>query len=115
MTLDVGGEALTLKAAELKVESRAREGLAIKEDGGYLVALDTTITPELHREGMARDLVRAVQNLRKDAGLELTDRITLTLPAADADLLEHADWIKAETLAVAVDVNGGSTPAIAPA
>ena len=50
--------------------------------------------------------------MRKDAGLELTDRISLTIPAADRDLLEHVDWIKAETLAVAVDANGGGEPEI---
>jgi hypothetical protein len=49
--------------------------------------------------------------MRKEAGLEVTDRIVLTVPADD-ELLRHADWIKAETLAVAVEANGGSEPAI---
>jgi isoleucyl-tRNA synthetase len=50
--------------------------------------------------------------MRKDAGLELSDRIRLTIPAADADLLAHAEWIKAETLAVELEADGGETPAI---
>ncbi len=53
--------------------------------------------------------------MRKDAGLELTDRIRLTIPAGDADLLAHAEWIKAETLAVSLEADGGSEPAIAKA
>ena len=50
--------------------------------------------------------------MRKEAGLELTDRIPLTLPAADADLLEHADWIARETLAVVVEVSDADAPTI---
>ena len=64
-------------------------------------------------EGRVYELIHRVNSMRKDAGLDLTDRITLMLPAADADLLEHSDWIKAETLAVAVDANGGTEPSIA--
>jgi hypothetical protein len=51
--------------------------------------------------------------MRKDAGLELTDRIRLTLPAVDADLLEHADWIKEEVLATEIAADGVSEPQIA--
>ena len=51
--------------------------------------------------------------MRKESGLALTDRIALTIPARDADLLEHADWIKAETLAVTVEANGGDAPVFA--
>ena len=64
------------------------------------------------REGRVYELIHRVNTMRKDSGLGLSDRIALTLPRADADLLEHADWIKAETLAVAVEANGGSEPAI---
>ena len=49
------------------------------------------------------ELIRRVNALRKESGLALSDRIALTIPAQDADLLEHADWIKAETLAVSLD------------
>jgi hypothetical protein len=53
------------------------------------------------------DLVHAVNTMRKEEGLELTDRIRLTIPETDRDLLEHGDWIARETLAVAVDADGG--------
>ena len=58
------------------------------------------------------ELIHLVNTMRKDAGLELTDRIKLTIPAGDADLLEHADWIKAETLAVELAADGGDAPVI---
>ena len=71
---------------------------------GVTVALDTALDEELLREGRVNELVHPVNSMRKDAGLELTDRIVLTIPEADADLLEHEDWIKAETLAVEIRV-----------
>lgn len=74
---------------------------------GDVITLDETITPELKREGLMREIVRFVQNARKNAGLSVDDRIVLSLDTDDADLLlainEHIDTIKAETLAVNVD------------
>jgi isoleucyl-tRNA synthetase len=72
-----------------------------------LVALDTQVTPELAAEGTARDVVRVVQQARRDAGLDVSDRIRLTLGAdgAVADALRaHAGFLAAETLAVSLDV-----------
>ena len=107
----VGGH--ELGPDEVLVERSGKEGWAVAAEDGVTVALDIALDAELEREGRVYDLIHTVNSMRKDAGLALTDRITLTIPAADADLLEHADWIKAETLAVAVDTNGGSEPAIA--
>ena len=59
------------------------------------------------------DLIHQVNTMRKDAGLELTDRITLTLPETDADLLQHEQWIKDEVLAVEIRTDGGAEPQIA--
>jgi isoleucyl-tRNA synthetase len=70
------------------------------------VALDVHVDEELRREGRVYELVHRVNTMRKEAGLELTDRIRLTIPAEDADLLEHADWIQRETLAVSIDADG---------
>ena len=74
--------------------------------GGFVV-LDTALTPELEAEGVARDLVRAVQQARRDAGLEVSDRVALTIVAraevADA-ARAHRDLIAAETLATSLDV-----------
>jgi isoleucyl-tRNA synthetase len=75
--------------------------------GGGFVVLDTTVTPELEAEGVARDLVRAVQQARRDAGLEVSDRIGLTIAAdaATADAARtHADLIRSETLATSLEV-----------
>ena len=67
-------------------------------------------------EGRVLDLVHELNRMRKEAGLELTDRITVTLPAELADLLVHDEWIKREVLAVAIDADGGAdAPRIAKA
>jgi isoleucyl-tRNA synthetase len=70
------------------------------------VALDLHLDDGLVLRGRVYDLVHTVNTMRKEAGLELTDRIRLTLPAADADLLEHREWIARETLAVSVEADG---------
>jgi isoleucyl-tRNA synthetase len=75
--------------------------------GGGFVVLDTAVTPELDAEGVARDLVRAVQQARRDAGLDVSDRIALTItadPAAADAARTHAELIRRETLATSYDV-----------
>jgi isoleucyl-tRNA synthetase len=76
------------------------------------VVLDTVVTPELAAEGLARDVVRAVQQARKDAGFDVSDRIHLELES-DAGTLgamrDHQDLIAGETLAVAVELIDGSS------
>jgi isoleucyl-tRNA synthetase len=79
------------------------------EDDSFVVALNTRVTPALEQKARVLDLIHALNALRKERGLELTDRITVTVPASEADLLgEHGDWIKHETLAVAIEADGGS-------
>ncbi|MEU4286600.1 isoleucine--tRNA ligase [Kribbella sp. NPDC026596] len=78
--------------------------------GGGFVVLDTTVTPELEAEGTARDVIRSVQQARRDAGLEVTDRVRLSLtaePAVVAAVETHRELIMAETLAVELDVAEG--------
>ena len=104
---------LELEPDEVLVERAGREGWAVAAEEGVTVALDTHVDAELDLERRVYELIRRVNAMRKEAGLELTDRIRLTIPAADADLLGHADWIKAETLAVELDSDGGDAPAIA--
>jgi len=96
-----------LDASEVLVERRGKEGWAVAAADGVTVALDLELDDELLRRGRVYDLVHAVNTMRKEAGLELTDRITLVLPESDADLLVHADWIGRETLAVSVEAAGG--------
>ena len=92
-----------LPPEEVLVERHGKEGWAVAASDGVTVALDLELDDELLREGRVYELVHAVNGMRKDAGLELTDRIALTIPDADADLLEHEEWIKRETLAVALE------------
>ena len=78
------------------------EGFACAEEGGYLVGLDTKLNDELRREGVARELVRAVQDARKQAGLEVADRIVLYVEGDDsvaAALAAHREYLMNETLA----------------
>jgi isoleucyl-tRNA synthetase len=93
-----------LAPGEFTLEYAAKEGWAVVQDDGFLVAVDTRLDEELELEGRVLDLIHAVQRMRKEAGLEITDRIALTLPEQDGDLLVHQDWIKAETLAVRVEL-----------
>jgi isoleucyl-tRNA synthetase len=103
-----------LGADEVLVERSGKSGWAVASDEGVTVALDTTVDPELELEGRVYDLIHTLNSMRKEQGLELTDRIAVTLPAADADLVErHADWIKTEVLAVSLETDGVEQPQIA--
>ncbi|HEY3378616.1 MAG TPA: isoleucine--tRNA ligase [Armatimonadota bacterium] len=104
-TLLVEGQTLELTGEEILIESSSPEGFAVAEDGGYVVALNTEITEELRREGLARDLVRNVQDARKDAGLQISDRIGLFLGLSEelaTAISAHLPYLMSETLADAV-------------
>jgi isoleucyl-tRNA synthetase len=103
-TFVVDGDSLSIEPTDLLVESSAAEGFACAEEGGFLVGLDTTLDDALRREGLARELVRAVQDARKQAGLEVADRIDLFVEGDDAVMAavaEHRDYLMSETLASA--------------
>ena len=91
---------------EVLVERHGKDGWAVAAADGLTVALDLHLDDELVRAGRVYDLIHGVNTMRKEAGLELTDRIQLTIPEADADLLEHEEWIARETLALSVTANG---------
>jgi isoleucyl-tRNA synthetase len=74
--------------------------------------MTTDIDEELLREGRVYELIHLVNSMRKEAGLELTDRIRLRLPQSDADLLQYVDWIKEEVLATEVVHGDGDAPQI---
>ena len=97
---------------EVLVERAGKDGWAVAGDAGVTVAIDTSVDEELAREGRVYELIHKVNSMRKDAGLELTDRIALTIPEADADLLDHAEWIAKETLATTVEVGDADVPVI---
>jgi isoleucyl-tRNA synthetase len=118
LALADGGEPVSLTADEVDVEAGAREGFVAAEERGYVVALDTTLTPELVNEGLMRDLTHFVQDARKKADLAIEDSIGLWL-AADAELAatieRFAASIKDETLARELTVSAGEEPSGAPA
>jgi len=91
---------------EVLVERHGKEGWAVAASDGVTVALDLRLDDDLLLRGRVYDLIHTVNTMRKEMGLELTDRIRLTLSETDADLLEHSDWIARETLAVSVDTFG---------
>ena len=89
-----------LSPEEVLVERRGKEGWAVAGEDGLTVALDLALDEELELEGRARELIHRVNTMRKEAGLEITDRIVLTLPG---ELAEHREWIARETLADRVE------------
>jgi isoleucyl-tRNA synthetase len=103
LELDDEGPAVDLAPEEVEVRTHGREGYAVAEDKGVIVAVDITLSPELAREGLARDLVRRIQALRKEADFQLDDRIITYYDAGEeltAVFAEWADYIQAETLSV---------------
>jgi isoleucyl-tRNA synthetase len=98
------GESLTLD--DVVMSRRPRPGVVVAADDRLSVALDTTVTPALAREGLAREMVKVVQGLRRSVGLEVSDRITLAW-ASDSTrvaeaMAEHGDWLAGEVLAVTI-------------
>src|SRR5512143_3689571 len=108
----VDGQPYEILPDEVEVRAQAKKGFAIAEEGAYVAALVTDLTPELVQEGQAREFVRRIQDLRKTAGLEVADRINLYVEASDAlqaALQAFRDYIMAETLAVTLTF--GAVPA----
>ncbi|MEX2557338.1 MAG: isoleucine--tRNA ligase [Actinomycetota bacterium] len=98
-------EELNVKIVEVLANAPTEEDWVTAADGGLTVAIDTRMTPELLGEGMARELSRAVQNLRKKSGLAVSDRIHLGIeaPAEAWEAIEpHLDWLASETLATSI-------------
>ncbi|MDP2777815.1 MAG: DUF5915 domain-containing protein, partial [Anaerolineales bacterium] len=95
------GEVYDILSDEVEVKAVAKEGFAVAEQGAYVAALVTDLTPELVTEGLAREFVRRVQDLRKSTGLDVADRVELFVeasPGLRAAVEAHEAYIKAETL-----------------
>ena len=102
ITVTIGDKSYELTGAELVVDRQPKTGLAVASDGGLVVALETNLTEELIKEGLARELVNRIQNMRKGADLQITDRIKLTVSGDDQvfNVVNHyLEYIKSETLA----------------
>ncbi|MEO1037097.1 MAG: isoleucine--tRNA ligase [Pseudomonadota bacterium] len=100
--IEIDGEPLRLGADDVLIETESAAGFACAEDAGYLVALDTTLSAELVVEGRARELVRAIQEARKQAGLEVSDRIALGVSGGaklTETLAHYRQLVMDETLA----------------
>ncbi|MGN6794444.1 MAG: class I tRNA ligase family protein, partial [Streptosporangiaceae bacterium] len=93
-----------LEPDEVFVERLEKAGWAVAADDGTTVALDTTLDDDLRREGRVYDLIHQVNTMRRDRRLGLSDRIVLSLPSSDADLLGYRDWIAGEVLATSIDL-----------
>ena len=101
--VDIAGEAVQLEPDEVLIREEPREGLAVAAEYGVTVAVDVELTQDLIAEGLARDVVRRVQSLRKEASFELDDRIITTYEADEelADAIEAwGDYVAAETLSI---------------
>lgn len=104
-----GGETVTVDAEDIEIYSEDVPGWSVANEGVLTVALDLTITEELRIEGVARELVRSIQQLRKDSGLEITDRIRVTIPATDdnkACLVALKEYIATQVLANSIVAEG---------
>ena len=113
VTVSAGGTTVSLGADDVDLAQDVRTGWGVAADAGITVALDLDLTPELRTEGLARDMVRLVQDARKAAGLEVADRIDLAVDATGdvaRALAAHRDYVAGETLAVNVttlELSGG--------
>lgn len=112
LKVSVNDEMIEILPEEVEVRAQARAGFAVASEGGYLAALVTDLTFELVREGLAREFVRRVQDLRKQADLDIADRIHLyyeATPGLHEAVEAFRDYIMGETLTL--EITAGATPA----
>ncbi|RUA27998.1 MAG: isoleucine--tRNA ligase [Bacteroidetes bacterium] len=106
--IEVDGEKHTLTLEDVEITSQDIPGWSVASEAGITVALDINIDEELRKEGFARDLVNRIQNLRKDKGLEVQDKIAVTIKQGnelvDTSILQNKDYICSETQAVSLDL-----------
>jgi isoleucyl-tRNA synthetase len=101
LTLDLAGEQVEFAGEDIEIVSEGVEGWLVGQEDRVTVALDTTITEALRMEGLAREVINRIQNMRKEADYEVTDRILVTYSGGEglvAAIGEHAAWIRNETL-----------------
>ena len=99
--VEINGKKIILGLDDVEITSQDIEGWLVANEGALTVALDVTINEELRKEGIARELVNRIQNLRKDSGFEVTDRIDVQLqndPQVAAAIASNKEYIKSETL-----------------
>ena len=103
--IEIDGQTIELTLADVEILSEDIPGWLVATEGKYTVALDVTITEELKQEGIAREFVNRIQNIRKESGLEVTDKINLFIgshPEIDVAVMAHKQYIASQTLATSV-------------
>jgi isoleucyl-tRNA synthetase len=101
LTLETG-EQVVVDLEDIEIFSQDIPGWSVANEGTLTVALDLTITEDLRLEGIARELIRSIQTLRKESGFDITDRINVTLPENDDNrtcLNKFSDYIASQVLA----------------
>ena len=104
--LDMDGEKITVTPADFEITSEDMPGWLVATEGKLTVALDITITDDLRAEGIARELINRIQNIRKDSGFEVTDKIRVEIEQQEfvlPALKSFADYIASQTLAVEIE------------
>ena len=112
LKLDVSGQEITLFKEDLLIDTAQIEGYVSENDNGITVVLDTNLTPELLEEGFVREIISKVQTMRKEAGFEVTDHITVYEEGNDKIkevMTKYTDEIKNDVLAddMCLDAEGG--------
>ena len=116
ITVDINGKSVTLAPEDVEITSQDIEGWLVASSGSLTVALDVTLTDELKNEGIARELVNRIQNLRKDSGFEVTDKIEVQLQRdgkVEQAVNDNLEYIKTETLTARLEVAEQVTNGIA--
>jgi isoleucyl-tRNA synthetase len=108
LNFTIEGQQFELTPDEIEVVATARSGYVATEERGYIVALETTITPALREEGLVRDLTHYIQDMRKKAGFNIEDHITLALFTGEelASILHrYEETLRTETLAASLTIS----------
>ncbi|RXG33144.1 isoleucine--tRNA ligase [Leeuwenhoekiella marinoflava] len=116
ITVDINGKSVTLAPEDVEITSQDIEGWLVASSGSLTVALDVTLNDDLRNEGIARELVNRIQNLRKDSGFEVTDKIEVQLQRngkVEQAVSENLEYIKTETLTAKLEVAEQVTNGIA--
>ncbi len=106
-TFNINGEDATVELADVEVISEDIPGWLVANEGSLTVALDITVSDELRREGIARELVNRIQNIRKNSGFEITDKIDVVITpneATDEAVKEYSDYIARQVLAESITI-----------
>ena len=107
LTFDLNGTPAEVELTDVEIISEDIPGWLVANEGNLTIALDVTVTPELRREGIARDIVNRIQNIRKSRDYDITDRIALTFApgeATDDAIRDFADYISRQVLATSLEI-----------